>query len=112
MKKLIFAFVLIGFALSLSGGLVLAVEEPFEKQEIPSLTQSQLFDKFNTVANWFFTILIVFSVFMILVAAFQFVTGGPEGVTEARQKLIWAAVGIVLALLAKGIPALIVSVLE
>ena len=111
MKKFVLIVVLIGFALSISGGFVLA--DVFDTGgTLPDIeSDAELLNKVSTAADWVFTVLLVLSVFAILMAAFQFVTGGPEGVSEARQKLIWAVVGIGLALLAKGIPTVIVSIL-
>jgi len=49
------------------------------------------------------------SIIYIVLAAFQFVTGGgdPEQVKGARQKLIYAAMGIAIALIAAGFPAVL-----
>lgn len=65
------------------------------------------------ITNWVFVILLVFAVIFIVLAGFQFIAGGgdPQAVAQARQKLIWAAVGIAVALLAKGIPATISNLL-
>ncbi len=66
-----------------------------------------LLQKIEAVTNWVFAFFMVVSVVFILMAAFEFVTGGPEGAKEARQKLIWAIVGIVIAVLARSIPDVI-----
>lgn len=65
------------------------------------------------LTNWLFVILLVFAVIFIVLAGFQFISGGgdPQAVAQARNKLIWAAVGIAVALLAKGIPAAISNLL-
>ncbi|MBI2641968.1 MAG: hypothetical protein HYW96_00105, partial [Candidatus Wildermuthbacteria bacterium] len=46
-------------------------------------------------------------------AAFQFVTGGgkPEEVSAARQKLIYAVIGIAIALLARALPLVLRNIL-
>ena len=63
----------------------------------------------DRVVNLLFTVLLVASVIFIILAAFQFIAGGgdPNAVVQARQKLIWAVVGIVVALLARSIPKVI-----
>ena len=61
-----------------------------------------LIARIGTIGNWVFAIFLAISIIYILMAAFGFVTGGPEGVGEARQKLIYAAIGIAIALLAAG----------
>ena len=77
-------------------------------------TVVQLLVVINKAIDLIFTVLIVFSVIFIITAAFQFVTGGgdPAQVLAARQKLIWAAVGIIVALLARAIPTVIRTVLN
>ncbi|OHA66088.1 MAG: hypothetical protein A3C04_00715 [Candidatus Wildermuthbacteria bacterium RIFCSPHIGHO2_02_FULL_45_25] len=67
----------------------------------------------NTITNWFFFILITVAVIFIILAAMQFITAGGDSakVSEARSKLIWAAVGIGIAVLAKSIPVLVKSLL-
>ena len=58
----------------------------------------------NKVLNWVFTILLVFAALMIVVAAFYFVTaaGNPETLTKGREFVIYAMVGVLVALLARG----------
>lgn len=62
-----------------------------------------------TVLNWIFWGLIVFSVVMALVAAYKYVTSGgePEKVRSAGKTLMYAAIGVVVALLASAIPIII-----
>ena len=72
-------------------------------------TVQGLINVLDNVINLIFTSLIIFSVIFIILAAFQFVTAGgdPAGVLQARQKLIWAAVGIIVALIARALPNVI-----
>lgn len=71
----------------------------------PAINGVGLIALVDTVTNWVFAIFVVLSIIFVLLAAFQFVTGGGDAkkVEEARQKLIWASVGIIIALLAKGL---------
>lgn len=57
-------------------------------------------------------IVIVVSIIMVLIAAFEYVTAGDdtEKTTKARKTLTWAAVGIAVALMALGFPSLIADV--
>jgi len=68
-----------------------------------------LLGRIQTISNWVFAIFLAISLIYILLAAFQFVTGGgePEKVSEARQKLIYAAIGIAIALIAAGFPQIL-----
>jgi hypothetical protein len=72
-----------------------------------------LLDLVDVATNWVFAIFVVLSIIFVLLAAFQFVTAGGEAtkVGEARQKLIWASVGIIIALLAKGLVPVVRSII-
>ena len=61
------------------------------------------------IANWVFAFFLAISLIYLVVAAFQFVTGGgdPAQVSGARQKLIYAVTGIAIGLLVFGIPQII-----
>lgn len=63
------------------------------------------------ITDWIFFILLIVAGIMILIAAFLFVTGGsnPEQVSRARNMILYAAVGIIVALLAKAVPAFVSS---
>jgi len=63
----------------------------------------------RVLTDWLFVILTVVAVIFIVLAGLQFITGGgdPAALSAARTKLIWAAVGILVALLARGLPAAI-----
>ena len=67
---------------------------------------NELIDLIEGIADWIFVVLLVAATIFILLAAFQFISSGgnPQAMGEARSKLIWAAVGILVALLAKGLP--------
>ena len=89
-----------------------------EGKEVPGLTTGTapvttgqgLLDKLGIIGNWVFAVLITVSVIYIILAAFQFVTGGPEKAEEARKKLIFAVIGIAVALLAAGIDDVVRSI--
>ncbi len=61
------------------------------------------------IASWLFTFLIVLTVLFVVVAAFVYLTAGgdPEKVRSATNWLIYAAVAIVVALLARSIPLIV-----
>ena len=68
----------------------------------------------NNVANAVFYILLAVAVIMLLVAAFTWLTaaGNEEKLTTARKMLIWALVGIAVALLSKGLVTIITAVIK
>lgn len=57
------------------------------------------------IINWIFFFFLTVAIVFIILAGLQFVTAGGDAakVGEARMKLIYAAVGIGIALLARGI---------
>ena len=72
-------------------------------------TGVELLNIVDVIANWVFASFLVFATIFIVVAAFQFVTGGgePAQVSQARMKLMWAAIAIAIAAVAKGLPVAI-----
>ena len=66
------------------------------------------------VINWVFTFLVILTTLFIIIAAFKYLTsaGDPTRVTSANKTLIFAAVAIAVALVAKGIPIAITSFLS
>lgn len=62
-----------------------------------------------TVIRWIYTLVFILAVLFILLAAFNFVTskGDPEKVKTAKNQIIYAAVGIAVALLSYAIVTLI-----
>jgi len=72
-----------------------------------------LIEVIENLTNWlFFGFLLLASIFIIL-AAFQFVTkgGDPAQVSEAKKKLIFAVVAVIIATLAKGFVTVAISIL-
>lgn len=68
----------------------------------------------NNVAGFLFTdIAIPLATIMILVGAFQFMTGGgdAEKISKARKTIMYAAIGFAIALVASGASKIIQSIL-
>lgn len=61
---------------------------------------------FCVIINWLFYLLLVAAVVFVLIAAFRYLTaaGDPEKVKAAGNTLLYAAIAVVVALIAKGIP--------
>ncbi|KKU86421.1 MAG: hypothetical protein UY15_C0010G0016 [Parcubacteria group bacterium GW2011_GWA2_47_9] len=108
MKKVLSAFLMFGlFALpAVAFGAVTTVPEGPQ-------TIDALLGTIGVITNWIFSILLIVAVIFILLAAFQFVTAGGNAtaVQEARQKLLYAAIGVIVAVAAKGIVTVAKSVL-
>jgi len=76
----------------------------------PPITKVQgLIDLMCSVFDYMFYGLIALSIIIVVVAGFNYVTGGdnPEKVSKANKMILYAAVGIAVALVAKGIPLIV-----
>ncbi|MFH1894510.1 MAG: hypothetical protein ABH813_01240 [Patescibacteria group bacterium] len=65
-------------------------------------------DTIYTVTDWIFLGVVSIAMIMIFIGAFNIITAGgsPEKVTTGRSYIIFAAVGIIIALIAKLIPVI------
>jgi hypothetical protein len=61
--------------------------------------------------GWAFILLIVLAVVFVLFAAFSYLTAGgdTEKVAKANKSLLFAAIAIVIGLIAKGVPSLVAT---
>jgi len=79
------------------------------RERIPTniTSASQFIDLLDNIVDWIFVLLLIGAVIFIVLAGFQFITGGgdPQTLSQARTKLLWAAVGIAVAVLARGLVA-------
>lgn len=68
----------------------------------------------ENIRDWFSAIVAIVAVFMMLYAAFLFITssGDADKLTTAKKTLTWAIIGIVVAFLAYGIVELVGSFLN
>jgi hypothetical protein len=116
--KTLFGIVLAVSVLAMVGApVVFAQTGPPTDFDLPTTgiptTGTGLLERVALIGNWVFAIFLAISIIYIVLAAFQFVTGGgdPAQVTAARQKLIYAAVGIAIALLAAGFDDILRNIL-
>ncbi len=98
------------------GLLVFLVVAPvLAQEEAPIIieTPEEMITLIETITDWFFTIVMALAVIFIILAAFYFLTaaGNPEALTKARQMLIYALIGIAVALLARGLRFVIENIL-
>jgi hypothetical protein len=72
---------------------------------------SQIPTTLCSVVDWIFYGLIVFAVIMVLIAAYGYLTSGgdPEKVKTASHRLLYAAIAIVVGLIAVSFPDLVGS---
>jgi hypothetical protein len=115
MKKLLIIPVLISILAFPAAGVLLAAscgDNVCEPPETPATCAIDcqapnlgVFTVLNKIIDYLFTALLIFAAIMIMVAAYYFVTaaGNPETVAKARHFVIYALIGVVVALLARGL---------
>lgn len=96
--------------LTLFGLLVLPVVGLAQEPAPESVSEDlEVMDVLSNIVDWLFSILLVFAAIMIVIAAYMFVTaaGNPETVTKARHFVVYALVGVAIALASRGLVALV-----
>lgn len=112
MRKIILALILTSLlvvpVLVSAAAVVDPGTETVADTETP-LPDKSITDILATAANWLFTILLMISTIVIVIAGVMFVSsaGSPEKLAAARNLVIYAIVGIIVAALAKGLAAII-----
>jgi len=113
-RKKLFVLVSLASFYAVSSASALTVPTPSNMTQLPvppiQNTQDVQYLA-QGVLVWIFWGLIIFSVVMFLVGGYRYVTSGgdPEKVSGANKTLIYAAIAVVVALLAAGIPNIIAS---
>jgi len=113
MKKYILpAIPILIVAIFLAAPVFAAEEYPYGK--IPDLTIGDVIGEqglFMKILNWTFNIIIVLGLIYILFAGYKYMTSGGETtkVQAALQNIIYALVGIAIAILAKALVNFVVS---
>lgn len=97
MKKTFLSFLLIA--------LVFPVVALAAAYTSPLPTSVELLDMIAQIANYLFWILLAISIVFIVYAGILFVTasGNPDQVEKARHIILYAVIGIIVAMLAYGI---------
>lgn len=111
-KKILSALILSGLmALPM---IALAIPpEPSEGAPTVATTGTELIALITRLGNWAFAILMAVAGVFLIYAGFLWVTAGgnPEGATKARTMLINALIGVVVALLARGLVQVLKSII-
>lgn len=68
-----------------------------------------VFEALISIMNWLFAILLVTAAIFLIIAGYFFVTaqGEPDKVKTARNFVMYAAIGVLIAFLAKGLVVLV-----
>lgn len=72
-----------------------------------------MIDTVYTITDWIFVFLVALSAIWILLGAFYLLTavGDPEKIKKGRDYIMYAAIGLIVALLAKAIPGIAKTIL-
>ncbi len=64
--------------------------------------------------RWLFTFAIIFSIVLVLLAAIEYMrsSGDPGKVKDATNKIVFAAIGVAVAIAARTLPILVGSLLQ
>jgi hypothetical protein len=73
-----------------------------------------LLDLMETIIDYAFVILLIFAAMMLIWGAYMFVSAGgnTDKINAARDRLIWALVGVAVAIAAKGLVRVIENLLS
>jgi len=109
MKKILSTLILVSLIALFVLPSVIFVSAQGEQVEELVGSPEEVVTLIETLTNWLFTILLAVAVVFIIIAGWTFLTAGgnPDSVTKARQMLIYALIGIAVAVLAKSMPAII-----
>ncbi|MBN2197798.1 hypothetical protein JW698_01205 [Candidatus Wolfebacteria bacterium] len=118
-KKFTFVFLLILFACApiltkaVTPGKIPTAKE-LGVQDSPIDTAGGLLDIVASVVKWVYTLFFIIAILFIIIAAFNFLTGGdqPEKIKSAKNQLIYAAIAIAIALLSFATLNIIANFLE
>ena len=114
MKKIFFLILLLilispltGFAQIQKGKIPSAEDLNINPSPISNVSEGV--NRFAAVVGWVYTIFFVLTVLFVVLAAYKYLTQADqeEKIREAHKQLIYAAVAVVIALLAVGFQAII-----
>jgi hypothetical protein len=80
---------------------------------IPTYTSTQALELIPTIITWAFGFLLAIVVLMLIASAYLFVTGGgnPDQIGQARKMLMFALIGLAVALVARGLIYIMIEIL-
>lgn len=109
MKKSLFISLilvgLVGFGIPLLVGAADPIETVnIKADEIPGIIMN--------LATWLYRIVLAVAVIFALIAAFQYLSGNPKTVEKAHKQLLYSVIGIIVAIFAFSIVAVVQSVIK
>jgi len=108
MKKHILSVMVISMLIAVP---VFGVDTPWTPQTMPAAGTPDIWTILGNVLNWFFNFVLIMAALFIINAGYRYMTaGGDETKTKAAMNnLIYALVGAVVAIFAKGLIYLVTN---
>jgi len=105
MKKILVGIILT--TLITAPTLVIAIEE------VPEMSPEAFLQILGDVVGYLFTILLIVAAIFLVIAGFNFVTasGEPDKIAKAKTFVIYALVGVAVAVASRGLIALVREVM-
>ncbi len=118
MKKIFLTItnILIINLIMIGGILPVLAQENSQNVEANSIEISSIDDILNiinNIASWMYRILLAVAVIFVLMAAFTFLTSGdkPDSIKKAKNQILYAAIGIVIAIISFSVSTIVTNVL-
>lgn len=91
-----------------------ANEKVAEGLDAYNFSDQSLVGVVNTIGTYVIGLLVIVAVFYVLWAAYTFITAAGEAdkIALARNRIMYAGIGVIVALLARGIIALVLQVAQ
>ena len=79
-----------------------------EEDECIGIEEVDVMGALDRITNWLFAILIAIAAMFLIIAGIQYISaqGDPEKIKAAHQKVLYSLIGVIVALLAKGLVTL------
>lgn len=115
MKKIILTTLISGFivlpvlTLAFTSGQMPATEDYDITTDITDFSPTGLLNLLKNVIKWVYTAFFIIAVLIILFAAYTYLTAGadPAKISAVHKQLVYAAIAIVIALIAIGVSTII-----
>lgn len=97
------------YLITIASALVFPVVALATGGGVPTLQAVDVIEVLNNIVNWLFAILLVVAVIYLIIAGYYFVTsqGEPDKMSKARNMVLYALIGVLVAFVSKGLIELV-----
>jgi membrane-associated HD superfamily phosphohydrolase len=106
MKKILTGIVL---ATLIAAPIMVSAQQPPSDPNYREVEDIDAFEALENVVDWLFTLLLIVAVIFLIIAAFTFITasGDPDKISQARNFVLYALIGVAVAVAAQGLVSLV-----